>query len=173
MATRTRATIRSAWELFEHELRSVYDGHRRAGKAFGQMLGKAKSSELKKLLREVCKQEDEHLGRCEELFQILDDMKRPEDDAAVAGMIDDLKAIQSSRPSSEVLDVALADVASHLTQHALAEYATLEKLAQRAGIHESTPRVGDIIRNTMKELKKSTKKLQKVFDQLVEELRPA
>jgi ferritin-like metal-binding protein YciE len=166
--------METARELFEEELKQAYGAEKHLVKAWEQIAGKVSNQQLSKTLKEEVKGTKEHVARLEDIFKLVGTEARAEKPRAITGMLDDFKTfVSQQKPSDEMTDFVAADVIIDLEQYLMQTYDSLSQLAEKSGVSDATPTVGDLIGRTMKDEKKTAKQIQKLSKQLVEELRPS
>jgi ferritin-like metal-binding protein YciE len=165
--------METAQELFEHELRSMYEGVKRLGRGMGPMQKAASHPELSTKVQELHEAIKEQSTRLEEIFELLGRKPEKQESKTVKGFLDEFRSFKEQRPEKEVMDVFLAHSATDLAQYAMDEYQTMLEVAEQAGATNSSPKIADNLQVSMKEHKKIHKDIKKLSDQLVSQLRPA
>jgi ferritin-like metal-binding protein YciE len=129
----TSPEFRSLEELFEHELRDLYDAEHRLTDALPDMIEKATNPSLKLTLETHLRETETHVERLESIFDQLGIDAFREKCDAMAGLIKEGKNVLDAEGDSSVLDAALIAAAQRAEHYEIAAYGTLRSFARQLG----------------------------------------
>ncbi|MBW3588792.1 MAG: DUF892 family protein [Actinobacteria bacterium] len=145
----------TAEELFEHELRDIYDAEHKLVRATDTMAKKVKDETLKSAFRE---HHEVTKGQVERLKGVFDDIgRKPRREACdgINGLIEEFSGfVKDERPSPEVLNFFAIGAASKVEQYEIQAYKSLIALAEQLGLNES---VGLLTENLTEEEETASK----------------
>lgn len=125
-------------ELFEHELRDIYDAEHKLINALEKMAKDASDEQLTQAFsehRDVTKQQAERLER---VFEMIDRAPRREPCAGINGLIQEYQEFNKEEdPSDEVRDVFATGAAAKVEHYEICSYKSLIKLATQLGLNEA------------------------------------
>jgi ferritin-like metal-binding protein YciE len=125
-------------ELFEHELRDIYDAEHKLVNALEKMANDASDEQLKQSFiehRDVTRQQAERLER---VFELVDRAPRREPCAGINGLIEEYQKFNKEEsPSPEVRDVFATGAALKVENYEISSYKSLIKLANQLGLTEA------------------------------------
>jgi ferritin-like metal-binding protein YciE len=134
-------------ELFEHELRDVYDAENKLINALEKMSNDVSDEQLSKAFadhREITK---EQAKRLERIFEMVERAPRREPCAGINGLIEEYRKFnQEEGPSPEVRDVFATGAALKVEHYEIASYTSLIKLATQLGLSEAISLLEDSLR---------------------------
>lgn len=120
----------NAKELFEHELRDIYDAEKKLVRATESMAKKVGDKQLSASLREHSKVTQNQAARLEKVFEIIDRRPRREKCKGIDGLIEEFTSfVKEEKPEPEVLDVFATAAAGKVEQYEIISYRSLIKLA--------------------------------------------
>jgi ferritin-like metal-binding protein YciE len=159
----TSEEFNSLQELFEHDLKDLYDAEQRLVDALPKMAEKASDSTLKKAFSDHLKQTEVHVERLEEIFSKLG--KDPEGIkcAAMVGLISEGDEIIDATGDPDVLDAALIGAAQKVEHYEIASYGTARTFARRLG----NSYVAELLQQTLDEEGDADKKLTNIAEKKV------
>jgi ferritin-like metal-binding protein YciE len=135
--------VRSARELFQHEVEEVYDGTQRLLQALGPMGKKVSHSDVSKMLDELRTTTEEQVRRLEETFQLMGQEPRRSESKVMKGFVDSFSSfVSEEKPEKEPLDVEAAEVASDVASYLMDTWEAMLLLAERSGVSSATPKIG-------------------------------
>ena len=164
--------MESARELFEHELAGAHDAAARAAKALPGVARKTSDERLGTLLEELSSATREQVDRLGKIFDALDRPVAGEPSKPARAMLDEMTSTAKQARAPEVVDVVVAESASDVAQYLQSTYEMMLQLAERSGLTHSTPEIGEMLEPSLKEAKRSTRRLQKQVEKLVQTVRP-
>ena len=125
-------------ELFEHELRDIYDAEHKLINALEKMAKDASDEQLTQAFtehREVTQQQAERLER---VFELIERAPRREPCAGINGLIEEYQKFNKEEdPSPEVRDVFATGAALKVENYEISSYKSLIKLANQLGLTEA------------------------------------
>ena len=150
-------------DVFQHELKDVYDAEQRIAETLPQMADKATNPKLKRAFEEHRRQTETHVQRLESVFK----QRGLEPDRVkcdgVAGIISEGSDILSAEGDKDAIDAALIGAAQKVEHYEMAAYGTLRTFAQRLGDNVSAR----LLEQTLEEEKATDKKLTQIAEAAV------
>jgi ferritin-like metal-binding protein YciE len=161
--------VRSARELFQHEVEEMYDGTQRLVEALGPMGKKVSHPDVSKMLDELRTATEEQVRRLEETFQLMGEEPRRSESKIMKGFIDSFSSfVSEEKPEKEALDLEAAEVASDVASYLMDTWEAMLLLAERSGVSSAAPKIGDFLHVSHKEEKKLSKDIGKLLEPLIE-----
>jgi ferritin-like metal-binding protein YciE len=164
--------VESARELFEQELGEARDAAERVAKALPGLARSTNDDGLRGVLEELTSTADEHAKRLDRVFEMLSLSANGEPSKPIRAMLEEMRSTTKQAKAPEVVDMVVAEGANDIAQHLESSYEALLQLAERSGVTHSTPEIGELLRPSMKEARKSAKRLKKQIETLVQDVRP-
>lgn len=125
-------------ELFEHELRDIYDAEHKLINALEKMAKDASDEQLTQAFtehRDVTQQQTERLER---VFELIERAPRREPCAGINGLIEEYQKFNKEEdPSPEVRDVFATGASLKVENYEISSYKSLIKLANQLGLTEA------------------------------------
>jgi ferritin-like metal-binding protein YciE len=137
----------TARELFEHELRDIYDAEHKLIKALEKMAKDASDDQLSNAFHEHRGVTQQQARRLERVFQLVDRAPRREACAGINGLIEEYQKFNKEEdPSPVVRDVFALGAALKVESYEISAYKSLIKLANQLGLIEATSLFEDSLR---------------------------
>jgi ferritin-like metal-binding protein YciE len=131
-------------ELFEHELKDIYDAEHKLVRALGTMAKKVSDRVLSEGLNEHRRITQGHIKRLEEVFRLLDKKPRREPCRGINGLIDEFtKFVSREEPSEEILNAFAVGAGLKVEQYEIVAYQTLLRLASQLDLQEPRALLGE------------------------------
>ena len=129
--------METARELFEHELRDMYDAELKLVKALETMATKCTNSDLVAAFETHQQVTEEQARRLEQVFEAVSRKPRREPCAGINGLIEEFSKFTKENPSDEVLDVFATGAAQKVEHYEICAYNALIELGNHLGISEA------------------------------------
>src|SRR5437762_4597214 len=97
--------METARDLFEHELRDIYDAEEKLVRATETMAQKVSDQSLKQAFEEHCEVTKGQVKRLETVFEQIGRQPRREKCPGINGLIEEFSTFASEDPAAEVLDL--------------------------------------------------------------------
>ena len=150
-------------ELFEHELRDIYDAENKLKRALERMAKKAPDQQLSQGFEQHRRETQDQLQRLEEIFQLLGRKPRREPCAGIIGLIEEFSEfVKEEDPSEEVLNLFIIGAALKVEHYEIVAYQSLMRLAGRAGLTEAV----DLLAQNLSEEQQTADRLERLADLL-------
>jgi ferritin-like metal-binding protein YciE len=128
----------TAQELFEHELRDMYDAENKLINALDKMSNDASDEQLSRAFAEHRDVTQQQTVRLERVFELVERAPRREPCAGINGLIEEYQKFNKEEdPSPEVRDVFATGAALKVEHYEIASYRSLIKLADQLGLAEA------------------------------------
>jgi len=122
-------------ELFEHELRDIYDAEHKLVRALEAMAKKTPDETLAEGFRRHQETTRKQIERLEQIFASLDKKPRREPCKGINGLIEEFtKFVSEEKPSDEVLTVFAVGAALKVENYEIVAYESLVRLAGNIGM---------------------------------------
>lgn len=143
-------------ELFVEELKDIYYAEKLLLKALPKMSKAATSEELRLAFEEHRAVTEEQVGRCEEVFEMLDMPARAKKCEAMEGLVKEAQqAIEELPKGTMVRDAGLIISAQKVEHYEIAAYGSLVQLARTMGENE----IASLLEETLNEEKETDQML--------------
>jgi ferritin-like metal-binding protein YciE len=157
----------TARELFEHELRDIYDAETKLTRALETMAKKATNPDLKQGFQDHLKVTKEQSARLEKVFQLIDRKARREACDGINGLISEFSGfVKDESPSKEVLDLFATSAALKVEHYEICAYKSLIKLADSLGLSEAA----ELFEQSLKEEQQTAQELEALSEKLGHEV---
>jgi ferritin-like metal-binding protein YciE len=154
-------------DLFEHELRDIYDAESKLLNALESMAEKVANEELSKSFLEHRKVTQTQADRLEKVFALIDRKPRREACDGINGLIKEFTGfVQDESPSDAVLNVFATAAAQKVEHYEICAYKSLIKLADQLGLSEAA----ELFEQSLKEEQETALELEQMSDKLGQEL---
>ncbi len=128
----------TAKELFEHELRDIYDAELKLTRAIESLAKKATNPDLKRGFQDHLEVTKEQAGRLEKVFTLIDRKPRREACDGINGLISEFTGfVQDESPSQDILDLFATSAALKVEHYEICAYKSLIRLADALGLSEA------------------------------------
>ncbi len=128
----------TARELFEHELRDIYDAEHKLVRALESMAKKVTDDKLALGFQNHREETQEQIARLEQVFEIVGRSARRESCPGINGLIEEFtKFSNEENPSPEVLNVFATGAALKTEHYEICAYEGLIKLAKGLGLDDA------------------------------------
>jgi ferritin-like metal-binding protein YciE len=145
-------------ELFEHELKDLYDAEHRLVDALPKLAEKASNAQLKKAFESHLRQTEKHVERLESIFDELGISAEREKCDAMTGLIKEGSHVLDAKGDTNVLDAALIAAAQRCEHYEIAAYGTARSFAKQLGNNYAV----ELLEQTLDEEKATDKKLTQI-----------
>ena len=129
----TSVEFNSLAELFEHELRDLYDAEHRLTEALPQMAEKATNPSLKQALQHHLRETERQIERLKSIFEQIGVEPEREKCDAIVGLIKEGSHVLDAEGDANVLDAALIAAAQRTEHYEIAAYGTARAFARQLG----------------------------------------
>jgi ferritin-like metal-binding protein YciE len=159
--------VDNARELFEHELRDIYDAELKLTRAIESMAKKATNPDLKAGFQDHLKVTKQQADRLEKVFELIDRKPRREACDGINGLISEFTGfVQDEDPSKDILDLFAASAAIKVEHYEICAYKSLIKLADTLGISEAA----ELFEQSLKEEQQTASELEQLSEKLGQEV---
>src|ERR1700676_1498642 len=141
-------------QLFEEELRDIYDAEIQLVKALPKMAKAASSEELREALTEHLEQTKGQVQRLEEIFESLGVKPKGKPCAGMKGLIAEGQEVMEEDATEEMMDAALIGAAQRVEHYEIAAYGTARTFAEQLGNDEAA----ELLQLTLTEEKEADRK---------------
>jgi ferritin-like metal-binding protein YciE len=122
-------------ELFEHELKDIYDAESKLSRELEGMAKKAGDEGLVEAYLEHKQQTDGQIKRLEDVFGLVDKKPSREPCHGINVLLKEFKSfVADEKPSPELLDVFAIGASLKVEHYEIASYKSLIQLAKQAGL---------------------------------------
>jgi ferritin-like metal-binding protein YciE len=147
-------------ELFEHELKDLYDAEHRLTDALPQLADKATNAKLKLAFENHLRETERHVERLESIFEHLNIEPEREKCDAMVGLIKEGGSVLDAEGDSNVLDAALIAAAQRAEHYEMAAYGSARAFARQLGNEYAA----ELLQQTLDEEKAADQKLSLIAE---------
>ena len=159
----TSTEYNSLAELFEHELRDLYDAEHRLTEALPQMAEKAANPMLKRAIENHLRETERHVERLQSIFEQIGVEPEREKCDAIVGLIKEGGHVLDAEGDANVLDAALIAAAQRTEHYEIAAYGTARAFARQLGNEYAA----ELLAQTLDEEKAADEKLTQIAEAAV------
>ncbi|HLU94200.1 MAG TPA: ferritin-like domain-containing protein [Membranihabitans sp.] len=134
-------------DLFEHQLKDLYNAESQLVKALPEMEKNAVSSKLKKAFASHLKETEGHVERLEKIADELGFKPSGEKCKGMEGLIDEAKSFLKEKVDEKVMDAGLIAEAQRIEHYEISGYGTAVRFAQELGYDK----IADQLQKTLDE----------------------
>jgi ferritin-like metal-binding protein YciE len=145
-------------KLFEETLRDVYYAEKAILKNLPKMAKKASSDKLRSAFEEHIDQTEEHVGRLEQIFELIGKAPRGKRCPAIDGLAEEASEIMQEIDDETVRDAGMLAAAQAVEHYEIARYGTLAAWAEKLGMEDAAK----LLETTLEEEKKTDMKLSEL-----------
>lgn len=156
-------------DLFEHELRDVYDAEKKLVRALESMANKVTDETLSSSISEHRTTTRQQVKRLEQVFKLLDKKPRREPCRGINGLLNEFTKFVKEEPADQILNIYAVGAGLKIEQYEIVAYQSLLRLAQQLGM----PEARDLLTQTLMEEEATAVQLEALADQLGGSLTPA
>ena len=154
-------------ELFEHELRDIYDAEHKLVNALETMATKVADPQLSKSFKEHRTATQGHIERLDKVFGIIDRAPRREACDGINGLISEFSGfVKDESPSDPVLNVFATSAALKVEAYEINGYKSLIKLADQLGLSEAA----QLFEQNLREEQETAQDLETMSEKLGQEV---
>jgi ferritin-like metal-binding protein YciE len=124
-------------DLFEDELRDLYDAEKQIVKALPKMIKAAGSAQLKSALETHLDETRGHIDRLDRVFESMDLRARRKHCAGMAGILEEGADLLEEDGEEAVLDAGFISAAQRVEHYEITAYGTLMAWAKVLGLHDA------------------------------------
>ena len=150
-------------QLFQEELRDLYDAEKQLVRALPKMAKAASSEELRDALTEHLEITKGQVQRLEQIFESLDMRAKGKPCAGMKGIIEEGREVMEEDATEELLDAALIGAAQRVEHYEMAAYGTARTFAEQLGNTEAA----QLLEQTLEEEKEADEKLTEISESLL------
>lgn len=148
-------------DLFEHELKDLYDAEHRISEALPKMKSKAKAQQLKDAFDEHLKQTKEHISRMEEVMKLCNIKVERQPCKGIQGLIKEAEELMEEAGTG-VIDATLIIAAQKVEHYEIASYGSARTHARLLGQEEAK----NLLQQTLDEEGETDHKLTRIAQEL-------
>ena len=156
-------------DLFEHELRDVYDAEKKLVRTLESMANKVTDETLSSSISDHRATTRDQVKRLEQVFKLLDKKPRREPCRGINGLLNEFTKFVKEEPSDQVLNIFAVGAGLKIEQYEIVAYQSLLRLAQQLGM----PEARDLLTQNLMEEEATAVQLEALADQLGGSLTPA
>lgn len=125
-------------DLFEHELKDIYDAENRLKEALRVQANESTAPEIKAAFLAHQKETESQIRRLERVFEAFGkEPNRGQGCAGIQGLLEEHKEFKAADPSREILDVFNLSAAQKVERYEITAYSGLIDLAIHLGLDEA------------------------------------
>jgi ferritin-like metal-binding protein YciE len=150
-------------DLFEHELKDIYDAENKLSRELENMAKKTKDEQLAEGFLHHQRETEGQLKRLEDVFGVVGQKPSRETCHGINGLLEEYKSfVKEEDPSPELLDVFATGAALKVEHYEIAAYSSLIKLAHQAGLNDAV----SLLQENLSEEQETAKKLETLSKEL-------
>ena len=149
------AGMKTLRDLFEDELRDVYDPEKQIVKALPKMIKASSNEELESALEAHLEETRGHVERLERVFESIDMCPRGKHCEGMAGILEEGKNLMEEDGDEAVLDAGFIAAAQRVEHYEITAYGTLMAWAKVLGLKDAL----SLLKATEQEEKAADEKL--------------
>lgn len=152
--------FKSFEDLFESQLKDLYDAEQRITEALPKMADAATAAELKQAFTAHLRETEQQVQRLEQIFRLLGKAPERETCQAMKGLIAEGEEIVKAKADPDIRDAGLIAAAQRVEHYEMAGYGSARTFAQHLG-HTEAAR---LLQTTLNEEGNADKKLTAIAE---------
>lgn len=152
-------------DLFEDELKDIYNAERQVLSSLPKMSKMVDSEELKEALEHHLEQTKTQIERIEKVFEEIGKPARGKKCLAMEGIINEGKEIMEETMDNNTMDAGIIAAAQKVEHYEIASYGTVIAWAKTLGYHKAV----ELLTETLEEEKNTDRILTKVATTIANE----
>jgi ferritin-like metal-binding protein YciE len=117
-------------ELFNHELKDLYDAEHQLVDALQTLADESSDGEIKKAFQSHCMETQGHIKRLDQVFNSLGETHERETCPGIDGLLKEKKGFAKEKPSDEILDFYNLGAAQKTERYEITAYESLIYMAE-------------------------------------------
>src|SRR5450432_2784737 len=150
----------SLQELFEHELKDLYDAEHRLTEALPKLADKANNPSLKMAFENHLRETEKHVERLEAIFDHIGVEAEREKCDAMVGLFKEGGTVLDAEGDANVLDAALIAASQRAEHYEMAAYGSARAFARQLGNEYAA----ELLQQTLDEEKAADQKLTEIAE---------
>jgi ferritin-like metal-binding protein YciE len=150
--------VKSLDDLFQCELRDLYDTEHRLTDALPKLAEKATNPELKRALQNHLRETEKQIERLESIFERVGIQAEREKCDGIVGIISEGEKYISADGDADAIDAALIGAAQRAEHYEIAAYGTARSYARQLG----NSYAAELLQQTLEEEKAADEKLSRI-----------
>ena len=157
----------TAHELFEHELKDIYDAEHKLVKALERMAKKTENEKLAQGFEQHRQVTEGQVERHKQVFDLIEKRPQRQPCAGIDGLIREYtKFVREEKPEAAVHDLFAAGAAEKVEHYEIVAYKVLIELANQLEMEDAA----ELLNETLREEEETARKLERMSRQLGREL---
>lgn len=133
-----RSSIANIHDLFEHELKDIYDAESKLVEALKKQAAETTDPALRAAFQAHQKQTEVQKQRVEQVFEIWGkEPNRGEGCDGIDGLLEEHKSFKDHEPRPEILDVFNITAAQKVERYEITAYESLIRIADKLGLDDA------------------------------------
>jgi ferritin-like metal-binding protein YciE len=132
-------------ELFHDGLKDIYFAEKKILSALPKLAKAAQTEELASAFEKHEAQTEAHVGRLEEIFQLIEQKPQGKNCPAIMGLVEEGQEIMKDYKNSPALDAGLLGAAQSVEHYEIARYGTLIAWAKELDMDEAAGLLGQTL----------------------------
>jgi ferritin-like metal-binding protein YciE len=125
--------LESLRDLYIDELKDLYSAEKQLVRALPKMAKNATNAELKEAFENHLAETEGHVGRLEQIFEMLETSPRGKKCVGMEGLIEEANELLEEDAEEDVVDAGLISKAQHVEHYEMAGYGTVRAWAELLG----------------------------------------
>lgn len=153
-------TMKTPKDLFEHELKDMYDAESKLVDALQQQASESKTTAIKEAFRKHLDETKGQKERLEKVFKAVGlEVSRGQGCAGMSGLLDEHETMKQENPAPEILDTFNLTAAAKVERYEITAYESLINLATVLGKNDAV----DLLKQNLQEEQNTLEKVQSLM----------
>jgi ferritin-like metal-binding protein YciE len=150
-------------DLFHEALKDIYFAEKKILTALPKMVKAVKSEDLKAAFEKHEGETEEHVGRLEKVFKMIDKAPHGKNCPAIIGIIEEGQEIMEEYKGTPALGAGLLAAAQAVEHYEIARYGTLIAWGAELGLRDATT----LLKETLDEEKATDEMLSELAEEII------
>lgn len=151
-------------DLFEHQMKDLYNAENQLVKALPKMAKKASTDELRRAIESHLSETEKHVERIEQIAEMMQFKPSGKTCKAMKGLIEEGREVLDEDGQPGVLDFGIVEAAQRVEHYEIAAYGNAVAIAEQLQLDR---RIIDLLRSTLSEESVADKTLTRVTQEAI------
>ncbi len=158
--------IENLEQLFQEQLRDLYDAEKQLVRALPKMAKQAASEELRAALNEHLEVTKKQVERLDQVFETTGGKPKSHPCLGMRGIVEEGKEVMQKDANPELMDCAIIGSGRRVEHYEIAAYLTTGAMAERLGNTEAV----ELLKETLNEEREADQKLSEISERLMSKI---
>ena len=156
-------SIRTAVDLFMHDLGDIYDAEQQFLRGQQEMVGQVTDSSLQKMIQTHIGETEQQIKNLEKVFELMGSSPEAQECPGARGLVEEAQRVMSETEKGAVKDTVIGGSATKVEHYEMVSYSDLCDAAELMG----KTQVARLLEKNLKQEEKTAQKLERAAPKLL------